>query len=319
MESVREMAQAMVEQLAAITFGDVALWLFSVAIVWVIVRLLRRWIAREVDDVNRRHRLRKLSGYAGVFVVIALGLALFVGRLGQLAAILGLLAAGLAIALQDVAKSVAGWLWAQGQPGFGPGARIEVDGLVGDVIDVGLLKTTVLEVGNLVYGRQSSGRLATIPNSRLLGSSTFFTPDYAPYAWQELRFLFTYESNWRKAVGLLEEAAAEEYETVAEPADRACRRLEERYAIVVGTRTPIVYANAADSGVELTVRYLTHIRRRRGTADHITRRLLEAVEAEPDLDFAYPTTRVYRRGEEAWAVEAPSGSLDADPRRTGLQ
>ncbi len=284
---------------AALSVGWTGLlgWLGLAVVIVVAVRLVRRWIDREVEDVNRRHALRKAAGYTGGAVVLIAGLSLLVGRVGQLATILGLIGAGLAIALQDLGKSVAGWIFLTTRSGFGPGTRTEVDGIEGEVIDIGLLKTTVLEVGNRVHGRQSSGRLATVPNSRFLNESSFFSPSYSPYTWQELRFLLTYESDWRRAAELLEEIAHEEGGADEEAVDRAFEELERRYAFKMGHRTPIVYVTAEDSGVQITLRHLSHVRERRGVRDRITRSMIDAVERDPNLSFAYPTTRFYRRGE----------------------
>lgn len=282
---------------AALSVGWAGLlgWLGLSVLVVFAVRLARRWIDREVEDVNRRHALRKATRYTGGAVVLVVALSLLVGRVGQFATIVGLIGAGLAIALQDLGKSVAGWVFLTTRSGFGPGTRTEVDGIEGEVIDIGLLKTTLLEVGNLVHGRQSSGRLATVPNSRFLNESSYFSPSYSPYMWQELRFLLTYESDWKRGVELLEEIAREEGGTDEEEVDRAFEELERRYAFKMGPRTPIVYVTTEDSGIQLTLRHLTSVRRRRGVRDRITRSMIEAVEREPGLSFAYPTMRFYRR------------------------
>ena len=76
------------------------------------------------------------------------------------------------------------------------------------------------------------------------------------------------------------------------------RRLERNFAFKHGPLTPIVYVQALDSGVQLTLRFLTHIRRRRGSENRLVRAFLRSVEREPGLEIAYPTWRVYRRGEE---------------------
>lgn len=311
-ERIGEFFARIGEGLTAIALGDVALWLVISAIIVVLTRLLRHWIDRGVRDVNRRHRLRKIVGYVAFFTILALAIAMFVGKFGHLATVLGLVGAGLAIALQDLGKSAAGWLYLTSRSGFGPGSRVEVDGVVGEVIDIGVLKTTVLEVGNFVFGRQSSGRIVTIANSKFLSDNVILSPSYSPYAWQELQFLLTYESDWRKGVSLLEELGAKEYEGVEAATERGFRQLERRYAFKWGARTPIVYVKAVDSGVELTLRILTHIRERRGAADRIARAVLDAVARDPDLDFAYPTMRIYRRGEVETDSEAETES-EPDP------
>lgn len=297
------------DRITVVALRDFALWLLVAVVVWFLVRVVRRWVGREIKDVNRRHKVRKMVGYGGALLVVLLGVALLIGRSVHVAAIVGILGAGAAIALQDVAKSMVGWVYLSSRGGVSPGARVEIDGKVGEVIDVGVLKTTLLEVGNLVRGRQSSGRLATIPNSRFLTEGVLLSPDYSPYTWLEVAFLFTYESDWELGVRLLEELGREEHDHQLEGVEQAFQKLERRYAFKHGPLTPIVYVRTADSGVELILRFLTHIRQRRGAEDRIAREMLAAVEREEGLDFAYPTWRVYRRGEDA-ERPLPGGASD---------
>lgn len=296
-QAIRDWLDGLPAELSMGLLYDLLLLVVVAVLVAVGVRVSRDWISRGIEDVNRRHRLRKRVGYAGALLVVLVALTLFVGRLGALAAFVAVVAAGVAIALQDVAKSTVGWVYISGRTGIGPGARVEMDGVVGEVIDVGVLKTTVLEVGHLVYGRQSSGRLISIPNSRFLTENVVLSPDFSPYAWQEIQFVLTYESDWRGAAEVLEEIGLREHEGDERAVRYAFRAMEERYAFKHGPLTPIVYVKAAESGVEITLRFLTHIRKRRGAGDRVTRAMLEAVERDPKLDFAYPTWRIYTRGE----------------------
>lgn len=277
---------------------DVLLWAVAAVLVAAVVHYGRRWIDRQIEDVNQRHKLRKGIGYAGALLVLALGVALLLGRSVHVAAILGILGAGAAIALQDTARNFIGWIYITGRPGLGSGARVEVEGVEGEVIDVGLVKTTIVEVGHRVHGQQSSGRVVTIPNARFLDKSVHAFPDFSPYRWQELQFLLTFESDWKRGIEVLEELGREEHEQVATGARSGFRQLERRYAFKYGTLTPVVYLDVADSGVRLTLRYLTHIRQARVSADRVGRAMLDAVAQDSRLDFAYPTWRVYRAGEE---------------------
>lgn len=291
---------------------DLLLVALLAAAVAVAVHFLRRAIDRYVEDVNQRHRVRKWIGYGGALLVLLFGLALLMGRALHLTALLGILGAGAAIALQDVAKNAIGWIYITGRAGLGPGARVQVEGVEGEVIDVGVLKTTILEVGGRVHGQQSSGRIASVPNSRFLSQAVLFSPDFSPHVWQELQFLLTFESDWQRGVAVLEEIGDEEHREVAAGARGGFQEMERRFAFKYGALTPIVYLHVADSGVQLTLRYLTHIRQARGSADRVGRAMLEAVEREPELDFAYPTWRVYRRGEPVGrAGDRPGGEPDA--------
>lgn len=266
-------------------------------VVYLVRRLARRMVRDNIEDVNRRHILQKYINYLAAFLLFICGVALFADSLQGLGTILAVLLAGVAVALQDVLKSVVGWVYVSGRSGIEVGSRVEVGGVVGDVVDIGVLKTTVLEVGNLIYGRQSTGRLVTIPNYRLVSDNVHFQGTANPWAWQEVRVTITFESDWRRAEALMREIADEVHAGLASQLEAGFRRLEERYAFKYGTLTPIVYITISGTGVELTLRFLTPVRRYRGTVDLVSRRILAAFASEPNVELAHPTYRVFRRGE----------------------
>lgn len=274
------------------------LFIVLVLVLYALRRLARREVNRQIEDVNRRHTLRRAIGRGYAVTVVLVGIALFAESLTGLGTVLALLAAGIAVALQDILKSLVGWLYISSRAGIQVGDRVQVDGVMGDVVDVGVLKTTLVEVGNLVFGFQSTGRLVTVPNFNMLASKVFVSGTDNPFMWQELKVLVTYESDWERAEAVVREIAEEYHAEIAPELQRGFRRMERRFAFKYGALTPIVYVTAADSGVELTLRFLTHVRRRRGGADRITRRVLRSFAGEPKVELAYPTYRVYRMGEE---------------------
>lgn len=287
-------------------FQKAIAFLVVAVLVLIVARVARRQVLTSIDDVNRRHSLRKLIGYAAGVLIFLFGVALFADFLGGLGTVLAVLLAGIAIALQDILRSVVGWVYISSRrSGIEIGTRLEVSGVTGDVIDIGLLKTTVMEVGNLVFGLQSTGRLVTIPNNRMVAEAVIVSGDANPFVWHEVKVGFTFESDWRRAEEILRAAGEELHAEIAPELDAAFRRMERRFAFKYGTLTPIVYATLAERGVELALRYLTPVRRRRGSEDRVVRHVLEAVAAEPSVAFAYPTYRAFRRGEDAAPAPRP--------------
>jgi small-conductance mechanosensitive channel len=265
-------------------------FLIFAALFYLAARLARRIIGEHIEDVNRRHILRKGVSYAAFVLLLLVAIALFADWLAGFGTILALMVAGVAVALQDVLKSFVGWLYLSSRSGIEIGSRVEVGGIAGDIIDVGVLKTTMLEVaGPLVFGRQSTGRLVTIPNYKMLSDAVLIAPSSSPYVWHELRLVVTFDSDWRRAEEILREAAGEIYDEVAPELEAGFRRLEGRYAFKYGALTPIVYVSATTYGVELVLRFLVHVRRRRGASDRATRRILNAFATDPKIRIAYPT------------------------------
>jgi small-conductance mechanosensitive channel len=271
-----------------------------------LARLLRRVVTRHIDDVNRRHVVRKWVSYGFVILLLLVAIALFADWLTGLGTILALLVAGIAVALQDVLKSIVGWLYISSRSGIEIGSRIEVDGIVGDVIDIGVLKTAMLEVGGeLVFGRQSTGRVVTVPNYRVISDAVLLVPASSPFVWQEIKIALTFESDWRRAEEILKEVGEEIHGEVAPQLETGFRNLERRYAFKYGTLTPIVYVSIGGSGIELTLRFLVHVRRRRGAIDLASRRVLAAFAGSSNIRFAYTAYRIFRDDDRAGLRPAP--------------
>jgi small-conductance mechanosensitive channel len=281
---------------------------------WVLARLAKRLIGQQIVDVNRRHAVRKGIGYGLSALLVLFGIALFADSLVGFGTVLGLILAGVAVALQDVLKSVVGWLYISARSGVEVGTRVEVGGVIGDVIDIGVLKTTVLEVGNLVFGRQSTGRLVTIPNFMMVSANVIISGIDNPFVWQEVQVTVPFESDWQRAERILREAGEDLHREIAPDLQPAFRRLEKRFAFKYGALTPIVYVTLGTYGVELTLRFLTPVRRRRGSEDRVSRAVLTGFPQATEVRFAYPTYRAVRLGGDEYqdGAETPGRPF---PRR----
>ena len=264
-------------------------------------RLVRRGIDSYIEDVNQRHQLRKIVTYAFWIALTISAVTLFAERLAlaDIGTVLGLIAAAVTIALADVVRSLAGWIYITSRRGVEIGSRVEVEGIKGDVIDIGLLKTTLLEVGEpLVHALQSTGRIVTVPNSLFLMGKVIASASVNPLVWQEIQIQVTFESDWKLARQIIQEIADEQYQKIVPDLRAGFEKLERQFAFRLGSTAPIVYTEIADSGVMLTLRYLTPVRRRRSSVDHVSGRILDRFAEEPSVELAYPTYRIFRLGEE---------------------
>ncbi|MCK8827160.1 mechanosensitive ion channel family protein [Natroniella acetigena] len=255
---------------------------------WVI-----RFINNKVDDFKRRHRSRRYTYYLATLINFVILVLIWADRTGTITTYLGFLSAGLALALHDVILNLAGWVLIMLRRPFGLGDRIEWDSVKGDVIDIRVFYTSLLEIGNWVDSDQSTGRIVHIPNSNIFREALFNYTRGFEYLWNELKFLVTYESDWEKAKEIILETAEQEGEEIQELAKRKIKLMSKRYMIKYSKFSPIVYLDTADSGVEITLRYLTTARGRRLVESRIREVILKKFAQESEIDFAYPTTRFY--------------------------
>jgi small-conductance mechanosensitive channel len=271
----------------------------SVAAV-LIVLLLRwvtlRWVKHLVEDDDGQYRARKVTAYAATLVVVITLAFVWIEGFDSLPTYLGLLSAGLAIALSDLLKNMAGWAYILVRRPFRLGDRIEIKDVRGDVIDVRLFRFSIMEVGKWVGSDQPTGRLVHVPNGWLFTDEVANYTEGFAHLWDEIPVLITFESDWERAEELILETLAERAPDVERIAGPQIRETARKYHIRVGKLTPMVYLSVRDSGVLLTARYMVGARERRHTHDKIWRGLLQAIASEPAVAVAYPTVRTYLEG-----------------------
>lgn len=263
----------------------------------ILLILMRRGVLRIVDrriqDATARYRWAKTSSYVAFVLAVLVVAQVWFTAIRSVGTFLGLLSAGLAIALKDLVADLAGWVFILWRRPFDLGDRIQVAGHAGDVVDIRIFSFTIMEIGNWVDADQSTGRMIHIPNALVFTQPQANYTAGFPFIWNELAVLLTFESDWRKAKGILEEIAGRAGVEVAQEAERTLRETTKRFLIHYKKFTPVVYTSVRDSGVLLTLRYLTRPRERRGTEQAIWEHILDAFAADEGIDFAYPTQRVY--------------------------
>lgn len=256
-------------------------------------RIARRIVSGSVEEHERAYRANKIVNYIFTATFILVAALIWVDAFDNLPTYLGLVSAGIAIALSDVLKNMAGWAYILARRPFQVGDRIEVDGTKGDVVDVRLFRFSLMEVDGWVDAEQSTGRLVHVPNGIVFTTKVSNYTEGFPYIWHELPVLITFESDWKLAERIITEVLATEAPDVEGSAGARIRTTALRYSIRVGTLTPTVYLTVRDSGVLLTARYLVEARTRRGREDRIWRAILERFAETPSVDLAYPTIRTY--------------------------
>jgi small-conductance mechanosensitive channel len=294
--SVTERLQGLPQLVPGLT-ADLQFKLLVSAIMILVLVLVRRGVLRLVDrrieDASLRYRWSKTSAYTASVIGLLLLAQVWFTAVREVGTFLGLLTAGLAIALKDLVADLAGWVFILWRRPFHPGDRIQLGEHAGDVVDIRIFAFTIMEIGNWVAADQSTGRMIHLPNASVFSQPLANYTASFPYLWNELPVLVTFESDWRKAKKILLEIAMEEGLATSRDAEQTLKATAKRFLIRYPTLTPIVYTSVQDSGVLLTVRYLTQPRQRRGTAQELWERILDAFAEAPDIDFAYPTQRFY--------------------------
>jgi small-conductance mechanosensitive channel len=244
-------------------------------VIRIIVILLIRSLGRYTRDSETRYRTRKVVTLISYLVVLLFLGIVFKDRLGGLTIAFGVAGAGVAFALQEVIVSLAGWVAIVFGRFFVTGDRIQLGGITGDVIDIGLLRTTLMECGEWIKADLYTGRIVRVANSFVFKEPVFNYSGDFPFLWDEITLPVTYVSDYRLAREILEKIIREVIEEYSAYAKRAWKDVVKKYMISEAMIDPVVTLACTDNWVEFTIRYITDYKLRRATKNRIFGRILE--------------------------------------------
>jgi small-conductance mechanosensitive channel len=262
--------------------GKLALLFVGLVVIVVAVRLLRRAMTHYVSNNTSRYRSRKVMNASGYVAAAILTMLIFSDKLGGLTVAFGVAGAGVAFALQEVIASVAGWSTVSFGGFYKVGDRVQLGGIKGDVIDIGVLRTTIMEIGEWVGGDQYNGRIVRVANSFVFKAPVFnYSADF-PFLWDEITIPIKYGSDHQMARALVTRVADEVVGEYARSAEQAWKPITERYLITPASVLPIVTLIANANWIEFTLRYVVDYKTRRATQDRLFTRVLEEIDKCPD-------------------------------------
>lgn len=286
-----------VERTTGIAAGLLENILLSVVVLlllWLLNRVFLQLVFRQQQDLRRQYWWRKVSNYATTIIGFLLLANIWFEGFQPIATFLGLLSAGLVLALREPLLNIAGWLFIIWKRPFRVGDRIEIDGQIGDVIDIRLFQFSLNEIHAWVDADQATGRVVHIPNYKLFTAAQVNYNYGFPFLWHEISVNITFESNWKKAKTILATAAARHSEQLNREAEEQLNRISQQHLIFYDSLQPKLYTKVVENGIRLTMRYLCSIGRRRESEHLVWEDILEAFLSSDDIRFAYPTTRFYQ-------------------------
>ena len=268
--------------------------LASIAILWFLRWLILKWVWKDTENSQVRYEWRRISSYAVFVLTVLLLTRVWFEEFKSVTTFLGLLTAGVAIAMKDPLVSMVGWMFILWRKPVALGDRIQIGIHAGDVIDLTVFRFTLMEIGNWVHADQSTGRIVHIPNGKVFVEPQInYTKGVFDYIWNEVAILVTFESNWKRAKVILQEIVDAHAGHLTESAERKMKTSAGNFMIVPANLTPMVFTTVEASGILLTLRHLCELRRRRENTQDIWEDVLNRFAECDDIDFAYPTARSY--------------------------
>ena len=269
----------------------VALTLIALFLLWASHYSISFVFKKIMKARDKNYLFLKVSRYLHfIIAIVVIGQFWFKG-IQSLGTFLGLFTAGVAIALKDVVTNFAGWLYLLWQAPFKIGHRIQINDHQGDVIDIGVFKFTLLEIGNWVDANQSTGRMIRIPNADIFNLPIANYSKGFNYIWYEIPVIVTFESDWKKAKNELHNIISAYCKTYEDQLKLELRQAQQEYPINYTYITPTIYTSCLDHGISLTMRYLVPTRRIRQSNHDLWEQILDLIEVHKDIELAYPTQR----------------------------
>jgi small-conductance mechanosensitive channel len=242
------------------------------------------------SDLQTIFKRRRVTRYTFVFFGIFCSIPIFYSKISYLPTILAFTGAGFIISIKDITLNFAGWFLIHGNSGFTIGDRIEIGEVKGEVINIGLMRFTLLEVRTEHNSDQSSNRLVHIPNHQAITHKVFVISQEMDFIWDEVYIFLTIKSNWEKAKSICEQILSEiiSHEQYSQTFEDKIRRLSKNYLVRLGKMTPIVYVTIEDGKIMLALRYLTHVHHKRQNRAFICENVLLRFKKERSIQIFSP-------------------------------
>lgn len=283
-------------------FNDPLIRKFVIAFIGIIIiigflKVLKKNLFKYVKSENW-YMTSKVINFTGYILVLFLLGIVFNDRLGGITVTLGVAGAGIAFALREVITSFAGWLGILFGGFYKTGDRVQLGGIKGDVIDVGILRTTVMEVGQWVDGDLYNGRIVRIANSFVFSEPVFnYSADF-PFLWDEIKIPIRYGSNYEMTKSILEKAAKAVVGNYTEKAQLEWNRMVKKYILENQSIQSAVTIETTDNWIEYTLRYVVDYKKRRQVKNDLFIKILKEIDnTNGAIEFASETVEIKGVGE----------------------
>jgi len=255
---------------------ECALWTLLVLLaVYLADRLIDHLFAGVTAENKRIGTLRAVVKFAAQAAGAIAILFIVFGMPSETTTILGLAGAGLTVAMKDFIVAFFGWFVLMGRNGIRVGDWVEINGVAGEVVEIGLLKTVLLETGNWTDSGHPTGRRVSFVNSFAIEDHFFNFSTSGQWMWDELQLTIPADQDPYAVVEQLQQLVTKDTENNAREAEDEWRNATTRYRVQTFSAEPAINVRPTGSGVELRVRYITRAYERHETRQRLYQAVVE--------------------------------------------
>jgi len=270
-----------------------------VLVVFFIFFLLKLVVKKYITDNERFYMANKIITFTNFTIILLILFFNYIENAAYLVTILGFASAGIAIAMKDWFMSILGWLVIVfgGSIHVGDRIRVDMDGMkyVGDVLDISLLRITILEDITLtsIMQNRRAGRIIFVPNNyiftRMIAN---YTHNSLKTVWDGVKITITYDSNHKKAMHLVKEITKKFSKGYTDITRKQLNKLRQHYSLKNTNVEPRIYSFIEANGIDIEAWYLTNAYATLTLRSVISTEIIDAFNAEDDITIAYPTQKL---------------------------
>lgn len=264
--------------------ANIIVFILVIIFILMIRRVALNRLYKQFNHSENWYVTRKIAKWLTNFILVLVFVYIFGSNLSGFTTAIGLAGAGVTYALREVIVSFAGWFAIMFGDFFKTGDRVLLGGTKGDVVDIGLLRTTLMEIGEWVEGDQYTGRIVRVANSYIFNSPVYnYTADFK-FLWDEVHIPLHFGSNIPLAKEIVLNIAEEEWDN-----------MKRRYRIENASLKPQVFVSFDDNWITMSLRYIVDTRERRSVKDRMFTSMLEQFDQyKGEIELASQTFEIVR-------------------------
>jgi len=249
----------------------------AISFIYLLGKAAKRLLIKYVSNDTTRYQAKKFVNLAAYILFAISALIIYNYNLNNVTIAIGLAGAGIAFALQEVIVSIAGFLAILSGSFYKVGDRIQLGGTKGDVVDIGVLRTTLMEVGDWVDGDLYNGKMVRVANSFLFKDPVFNYSGEFPFLWDEIKVPIKTTSDQALARSILINILEEQVGQYAKESALSWEKLTKQLYVEKAQVTPMVSMVFDENWVTYTLRYVVDFKKRRTTKDALYQNILTAI------------------------------------------
>lgn len=259
-------------------FIKIASIFFLFVVVYIIVKTLQKASFKMAKDNTAKYKFKKMINFLGYVLFVFGMLYIFNTKMSGIGTALGVAGAGIAFALQEVIVSVAGYIAVFTSNFYKVGDRVKLGGIKGDVIDIGMLRTTLMEIGDWVNGDLYNGKMVRVANSFVFKEPVYNYSGDFPFLWDEITIPIKTAGDYKYAKEIFEKTLEEEVGAFSATSQVAWNKMIGTYSIENAKVQPMVSMTFDENWITFTLRYVVDYKSRRGTKNILFDKILTAIK-----------------------------------------